>query len=129
MIFSLSSPSGFAVFSTVFGSSSILCFFFVASARFAICFFLCCRAFIKRSFSGVNPEEVDSAPNDLAPGDNCGLEIGMFGGGTKRGGIGGARLIGLDAKALPWDRGRGASTLGLRNEEERMPEGSEATGR
>jgi hypothetical protein len=125
----LFSSWGFAVSFSAFGSSSILCFFLVCSARFAICFFLCCSAFIKRSFSGVKPDDVDNAPNDLAPGDNCGLEIGMFGGGTKSGGIGGARLIGLDAKELPCDRGRGTSTVDLRSEDERIPEGSEATGR
>jgi len=65
----------------------------------------------------------------LAPGDNGGLEIGMFGGGISSGGIGGARLIGWTAKEFPCDRGRGTSTFDLRSEDERIPEGSEATGR
>ena len=53
----------------------------------------------------------------------------MLGGGTSSGGIGGARLLGLVAKELPWDRGRGGSAFGFRREEERMFDGSEATGR
>lgn len=54
----------------------------------------------------------------------------MDGGGTNNGGIGGARLFGLDAKELPCDRGRGTSTLlDRRIEEGRIPAGSEATGR
>lgn len=55
--------------------------------------------------------------------------MGTFGGGTKSGGIGGARLLGLEAKELPCDRGRGASVLDLRTEDERMPVGIDATGR
>lgn len=57
--------------------------------------------------------------------------MGMFGGGTKSGGIGGARarLVGLEAKELPCDRGRGASALDLRTDDERIPVGIDATGR
>lgn len=53
----------------------------------------------------------------------------MLGGGTNNGGIGGARLFGLDAKELPCDRGRGTSTWDFRSGDERIPAGSDATGR
>lgn len=54
----------------------------------------------------------------------------MLGGGTRSGGIGGARLLGLVAKELPCDRGRGGSTaFCFRTEDDRILDGREATGR
>lgn len=58
--------------------------------------------------------------------------MGIEGGGTSRGGIGGARLLGLLAKELPWERGRGGSGAALfdfRIEDERILDGKDATGR
>lgn len=87
---------------------------------------------MRRSFSGVKPDDVDNAPRDLAPGDSWGLDIGIEGGGTSSGGMGGALLLGLLANELPWERGRGGSGAALfdfRTEDDRMLEGSDATGR
>ena len=54
----------------------------------------------------------------------------VLGGGTNNGGMGGgARLVGLIAKELPCDRGRGASTFVFRTDDERIPAGKDATGR
>lgn len=72
---------------------------------------------------------VEMAPNDFAPGDVGGLEIGMEGGGTIKGGTGGRFRVDTDATELPWDRGRGPSGAGLRNGDDRIPAGNEATGR
>lgn len=72
---------------------------------------------------------VDMPPSDFAPGDGGAFEIGKEGGGTNKGGTGGWPLVNAGVKELPCDRGRGPSGAGFRNGVDRIPAGSEATGR
>lgn len=44
---------------------------------------------------------VDIAPIDFAPGEGGALDRDMDGGGTSKGGIGGARVLVIGVKALP----------------------------